>query len=40
MNNAGPYGFDSMAFGDQDDYLDQFAYNDTGEYFLFKMIFI
>ncbi|CAF1217055.1 unnamed protein product [Rotaria sordida] len=29
INNTGPYGFDPMAFGDQDDYLDQFGYNDA-----------
>ncbi|CAF1076602.1 unnamed protein product [Adineta steineri] len=30
VNNAGGYGFDSMAFGggDQDEYLDPFAYDD------------
>ena len=31
LNNPEPYGFDSMAFADQDDYLEQFAYNDAGE---------
>jgi hypothetical protein len=31
LNQAEPYGFDSMAFADQDDYLEQFAYNDGGE---------
>ena len=30
MNNPGPYGFDSMAFGNQDDYLNQFGYDDAG----------
>jgi len=32
MNNPEPYGFNSMAFADQDDYLDQFAYNDADGY--------
>ena len=32
ISNPEPYGFDSMAFADQDDYLDQFAYNDAGEW--------
>ena len=31
MNNAGPYGLDSMAFGNQDDYLNQFGYDDGGK---------
>jgi len=35
VNNAEPYGFDSMAFGDQDDYLDQFAYNGMNEFFFY-----
>lgn len=35
-NNAGPYGFDSTAFGDQDDYVDQFAYSGTiGQFSLY-----
>ncbi|CAF0817808.1 unnamed protein product [Rotaria sp. Silwood1] len=32
MSNTGPYGFDPVAFGDQDDYLDQFGYNDADEF--------
>jgi len=31
MTNTGPYGLNSMPFGEQDDYLDQFGYNDTGK---------
>lgn len=31
LSNPDQYGFDSMAFADQDDYLDQFAHNDAGE---------
>ena len=30
LNHGEPYGFDSGAFADQDDYLDQFGYNDIG----------
>jgi hypothetical protein len=36
MNNTEPYGFNSMPFGEQDDYLDQFGYNDTGKFFFVK----
>ena len=28
--NQEPYGYNSMAFGEQDDYVDQFGYNDAG----------
>jgi len=32
-SNTAPYGFNSMAFGgEQDDYLDQFGFNDTDAY--------
>lgn len=31
MTYPGPYGFGSMAFGNQDDYLNQFGYDDAGK---------
>ncbi len=39
MSNTGPYGFNSMAFGEQDDYVDEFGYNDTGKFFLLENYF-
>jgi hypothetical protein len=35
--NQEPYGFNSMPFGEQDDYLDQFGYNDAGRIFFLKL---
>ncbi len=37
MNNTEPYGLNSMAFGEQDDYLDQFGYNDPGKFDFLKL---
>ncbi len=37
LPNEEPYGYNSMAFGEQDDYLDQFGgYNDAGKIFFLR----